>query len=324
MKKETLQQIQALRESKSNWPVFLHVASTVAFIALAFVAMKRFDHWLVSGLAFVVVGFMQYRFLMAIHEATHKNLFYPAAVNEVVGKIIAGFVGMSLVLYRKSHLQHHKAPQTIGEDVDAQIYQPPLEANPGLHRMCVLFAGVLSDTAHKFMRKFSSKPQFKHKAIETKRDYLQLGLIFVAQAALFAFFWKYFHWWNYFTHWAVPLVLVAQLLDRIRTFVEHGYNFFHLPEAPTIEELPQTTVDIQTNFFEQYLFAPYGFDMHLAHHTQLTVPFYRLKNLSDLLQQEEPSYKKPIRGSYLKILWQMIFAERKLVRAPQPQIAVAS
>ena len=324
MKRETLQQIQALRENKSALAVVLHVGSTFAFLGLAFYAMAHSSNWLTSLAAFGVIGFMQYRLVMAIHEATHKNLFYPVALNEALGKIICGMIGMNLALYRKSHLQHHKAPQTIGEDVDAQIYQPPLEANPGLHRMFVLFTGVLTDTARKFIRKFSSKPQFNHKAIETKPDYLQLGLILVAQAGLFAFFWKYLHWWNYFTHWAVPLVLVAQLLDRIRTFVEHGYNFFHLPDAPSIEELPQTTVDIETNFFEQYLFAPYGFDMHLAHHTQLTVPFYRLKKLSQILQQQERDYSKPIRGSYLRILWQMIFAERKLVRAPQQRVAVAS
>ena len=99
----------------------------------------------------------------------------------------------------------------------------------------------------KFIRQFSSSPQFKHKTIETKRDYLQLFLILAAQAGLAVFFTLYLHWWNYFTHWLVPLVLVAQSLDRIRTFVEHGYCFFQFEDTSRIEALPQMTIDVQTN-----------------------------------------------------------------------------
>ena len=63
--------------------------------------------------------------------------------------------------------------------------------------------------------------------------------------------------------------------------------------------------------------------MHLAHHAQLTVPFYRLKELSKILRTE-PGYGAPVRTSYLKILWRMIFAERKValsVPIPSSQFA---
>ena len=67
MTKETLQKIQELREDKRNFPVALHVGSTVALLALALVAMKLWPLWPVWVVAFVVIGFMQYRLVMAIH-----------------------------------------------------------------------------------------------------------------------------------------------------------------------------------------------------------------------------------------------------------------
>ena len=42
------------------------------------------------------------------------------------------------------------------------------------------------------------------------------------------------------------------------------------------------------------------------------VPFYNLRKLSKLLQENEPGYLQPIRRSYLAVLWDMINAEPKV------------
>jgi len=285
MTKETLQQVQALREDKRNLPVALHVGSTAVILALALVAMKLWPHWPV--------------WLWAIHEATHKNLFFPVAVNEAVGKGLSGLLGMNFLLYRKSHLQHHKSPQKIGEDVDAPLYSPPLRVRPGLPRAWALLTGVVVSLVRKIIRKFTTRAQFGSKTIETERDWVQLGLILAGQAALFAIFATQLHWWVYFTHW----------LDEVRRFVEHGYWYFHTSDPAPLDDLEQATVDIEATFLEAYLIAPFGFDTHLAHHTQLGVPFYNLRKLSKILQAGEPGYLQPIRRSYLAVLWEMINAE---------------
>ena len=142
MTRETLEKVQELREDKRNLPVALHVGSTVVILGAALVAMKLWPHPAVWAAAFVVIGFMQYRLVMAIHEATHKNLFFPAAVNEAMGKGLSGLLGMNFLLYRKSHLQHHKSPQKIGEDVDAPLYSPPLRVPPGLPRAWALLTEI--------------------------------------------------------------------------------------------------------------------------------------------------------------------------------------
>lgn len=320
MTKEILEQVRELREDRRNLPVALHVGSTVVLLSLALAAMKLWPLWPVWLAAFVVIGFMQYRLVMAIHEATHKNLFFPVAVNEVVGKGLSGLLGMNFLLYRKSHLQHHKAPQKIGEDVDAPLYSPPLRIPPGLPRAWALVSGVVVSLFRKLLRKFTTRAQFGSKTIETERDWVQLSLILAGQVALFAMFTTQFHWWAYFTHWLAPLVLIAQLLDEIRIFVEHGYWYFNTTNPAALDDLEQATVDIEATFLEAYLIAPFGFDTHLAHHAQFGVPFYNLRKLSKLLQEHEPGYLQPIRRSYLAVLWEMINAEPKV---PHPAAKVA-
>jgi len=73
MTKETLEKVRQLREDRRNLPVALHVGSTIGILALALVAMKLWPLWLVWIAALLVIGFMQYRLVMAIHEATHNR-----------------------------------------------------------------------------------------------------------------------------------------------------------------------------------------------------------------------------------------------------------
>lgn len=320
LSKQTLERVKALREDRRNLPVAAHVGSTLGFIAAALAGLWQFREpelnqvawWAVWLAGFVLIGLMQYRMVMSVHEATHKNLFFPAWLNEVVGKVLCGFLGMNLVMYRKSHLQHHKAPQTIGEDVDAPLYSPPLRVPPGWPRIWTLLTGVVGSLIRKIIRKFARQPEFAGRKLEVERDGVQVLLILAAQAGMLGFFATQIHWWAYLTHWLAPLLLVAQFMDELRIFVEHGYHYFLTTDPHPLDELPQSTIDVETNFLERYLFAPYGFDMHLAHHAQLTVPFYNLRRLARILRENEPDYGRPVRASYASLLWRMIFAEPRV------------
>ena len=88
---------------------------------------------------------------------------------------LSGLLGMNFLLYRKSHLQHHKSPQKIGEDVDAPLYSPPLRVPPGLPRAWALLTGVVVSLVRKVIRKFTTRAQFGSKTIETERDWVQSG-----------------------------------------------------------------------------------------------------------------------------------------------------
>ncbi len=311
---ELRQEIASLRRKQENWSSLFEVSSTYAFIGLTLWALKHYPAGWMYALAFVALGFMQYRLVMSTHEATHKTLFYPVWLNEFFGVFHSALVGISFFNYRKTHLEHHKNPQSIDEDIDSYIYRPLLETKPGFPRLALLVFGVLLDISEKVKRKLIGARR-RHEATVTTKNASslpgQMIPILLSQGALFAFFAWYLHWSFYFVFWVAPVLLIALSLDRARTFLEHGYQYiFSNQTFESFKQAPQSTIDVDTNPIERYLFAPFGFSYHQAHHTYLTVPYYNLHKLADLLQSNEPSYFKRVHGSYLAILVRMIWADK--------------
>lgn len=310
--------VAELRKRKSNLPPALGVFSTFLFVGLSFWVIQHHPSWWVGVLAFIFIGFMQYRLVLASHEAAHKNLFSPVWLNEAGGLFCASLVGVSLFNYRKAHFEHHKAPQSIQDDIDGYIYRPLLKARPGWPRLFLLIAGNYLDILTKLRRKFFGDGNLKgsHAAAGEERPTFarlatQLLPIAAVQLAMWGVLFWYLNWWSYFVWWLAPIFVLALQLDRARTFLEHGYNyFFPGPPIENLAEAPQDTIDVATNPVERYLFAPFGFTYHQGHHAQLNVPFYNLRELSSLLEARQPGYHRRIEGSYVTILCKMLWADK--------------
>ncbi len=313
---ELRNKISELRQRRTNLHSVLHLAATFSLIALALWLLKTQPLPLVALPAFLLVGLMQYRLVMASHEATHKTLFHPVWLNEAAGLLTASLVGVSLFNYRKAHMEHHKSPQSIADDIDGYIYRPLLKCDPGWPRFWKLFSGLFVDIFVKFQRKLFGDGTTPMPGAETggtashlRSVFLQLAPIAVVQSAVLAFFAVYWQWWGYFPFWFVPIFLIALGMDRARTFLEHSYNyFFPGPPIPNLAQAPQDTIDVDTNALERFLFAPFGFAYHQAHHAQLTVPYYNLRELAGMLEQHQPGYHRRIKGSYLGLLFKVLWA----------------
>lgn len=310
--------VAELRKRKSNLPPALGVISTFLIIAFGLWVLKAHLTWWTGAFVFLLIGFMQYRLVLASHEAVHKNLFQPLRLNETGGLFCASLVGISLFNYRKAHLDHHKAPQSIQDDIDGYIYRPLLKARPGWPRLFLLVAGNYLDIFTKLRRKFLGDGDLggTHAAAGEERPSrkqvaLQLLPIIAMQVGMWALFTWYLNWWSYFVWWLAPIFALALQLDRTRTFLEHGYNyFFPGPPVENLAEASQDTIDVATGPIERYLFAPYGFSYHQGHHAQLTVPFYNLRDLTVLLEVHQPLYHRRIKSSYVLILFKMLWAHK--------------
>ncbi|MBX3745112.1 MAG: fatty acid desaturase [Verrucomicrobiae bacterium] len=308
--------IAQLRRQRRWWPTVAALGSTLAILALAvWVLREHLDAW-TGPLAFLAIGLMQYRLVLASHEATHKTLLQPVWLNEAAGLFCASLVGVSLFNYRRAHLEHHKAPQSIEEDIDGYIYRPLLRARPGWPRLVLLFTGNYVDILTKLRRKFFGDGDLEgaHAMAGAEQPgpmqvARQLAPLAVVQGGVWALFAWQVGWWSYPVFWLAPIFVVALQMDRIRTFLEHGYNyFFPGPPVADLSVAPQSTIDVETNPVERYLFAPFGFSDHQAHHAQLTVPFYNLPELRRLLESQQPGYVRRVRASYVTLLYRMIRA----------------
>ena len=311
---ELRQQVAELRKDQRNAHAFAHILTTYALLALNFWVLYRYPSWPVYIGSFFFIGLMQYRLVMSTHEATHKTLLFPASLNDAVGVFHSALMGISFFNYRKTHLEHHKNPQSIEQDIDSYIYRPLLETKPGLPRLSLLVFGVVWDVWEKIKRKLFGAKRVNETEVSTKNVqglFAQMAPIIICQLALIAFFTFVLQWWMYFALWAAPVTLIALSLDRARTFLEHGYQYIFSNQTwESFKEAPQCTVDIDTNPFERFFFAPFGFAYHQAHHTYLTVPFYNLPQLADLLEEKDTNYYRRVRGSYVGILAKMIWAPK--------------
>ena len=310
---ELRQQVAELRKDQRNLHAAAHVLATYALLAGAFWLLKAYPNSATYIFCFFFIGLMQYRLVMSTHEATHKNLFFPVWLNEFFGVFHSALVGISFFNYRKTHLEHHKNPQSIDEDIDSYIYRPLLEAKPGIRRLSLLVFGVVYDVAEKVVRKLrgATRRATSERVQNPTPLWMQMVPIAVCQVAIISFFVYFFKWWYYPIFWCVPVVLIALSLDRARTFLEHGFQYIFSNQTwESFKEAPQSTVDIDTNAVERFLFAPFGFAYHQAHHTYLTVPFYNLNKLADLLEQKEATYYRRVHGSYITILCKMIWAAK--------------
>lgn len=307
------QQVAELRTDQRNAHAAAHVAGTYLLLAVNFWVLKEYPNWVTWVFSFFFIGFMQYRLVMSTHEAVHKTLFFPARVNEFFGVFHSALVGISFFNYRKTHLEHHKNPQSIDEDIDSYIYRPLLEAKPGFKRLGLLIFGVLVDITEKIGRKLRGARRRSNNEVVRNATPLwaQMLPVLACQAGLIAFFTLYLSWWQYFVLWILPVLLIALSLDRARTFLEHGYQYvFSNQTWESFKQAPQSTIDVDTNPIERFFFAPYGFAYHQAHHTYLTVPFYNLPKLANLLESKDQSYYRRVRGSYIGILARMIWASK--------------
>ena len=313
---DTRKRIAELRQQRRWLPPVAALGSTFLILAGTLWLWHARPAWWTGAMTFVVIGFMQYRLVLAAHEATHKTLMPVVWLSEAVGLFCASLVGVSLFNYRRAHLEHHKYPQSIQDDIDGYIYRPLIKAAPGWQRFLLLITGNYADILTKLRRKFvgDGKLEGTHALAGTDRPgtaalLAQLLPLAAVQLGVWALFWWLFGWWTYFVFWLAPIFTIALQLDRIRTFLEHGYNYFF--PGPPIGDLavaPQSTIDVETNFFERYLFAPFGFSDHQAHHAQLTVPFYNLPELRRVLEEAQPGYVRRIRASYFTILARMLHA----------------
>jgi len=308
--------IAELRRRRRWMPSLAAIGSTFAFLGLAFWLLANHLQPAVSLLGFLLIGAMQYRLVLAAHEATHKTLMPPVWLSECVGLFCASLVGVSLFNYRRAHLEHHKYPQSIQDDIDGYIYRPLIRARPGWPRLWLLIAGNYIDIAIKIRRKFVGDGDLEgsHALVGSAKPgtgslLLQMLPIAGAQLAVASILYYFVAWWAYFVFWLAPIFVIALQLDRIRTFLEHGYRyFFPGPPIADLSVAPQSTIDVETNFLERYLFAPFGFADHQAHHAQLTVPFYNLPELRRVLEEAQPGYVRRVRASYFGILARMIHA----------------
>lgn len=291
--------LRDLRKDARNVALPGLAATYVALFGLIGVAASV-DRWWVYLAVLLPVGWLQYRVVLSGHEAVHQTLCYPRPLNELLGVVGQALVGVNFAAYRVQHLDHHRAT-SLADDPDGHIYGGIIHAPRGWRRWLTYTLGTFVEIVVKVWQKglgaagtrggrFERAPA----SWETRRDTVavlgaQLGLLVGLGL------WTG-HWWGYFALWIAPLFGVAVFLNRSRILVEHGLA---LLEGGNEVARSIPTVDIVPPPWQRWLFAPFAFHYHCAHHLHLTVPHYNLARLHALLAAQGADGFHRIEGDYL-------------------------
>lgn len=278
--------LRDLRRDERNVALPGLAATYLGVAAILGVAGAVDRAWLYA-LVFVPLGWLQYRVVLSGHEAVHQTLCHPRWLNEALGVVGQALVGVNFAAYRVQHLDHHRAT-TLADDPDGHIYGGIIRAPRGWRRWLTYTLGTFLEIAVKVWQKGLGAAGTRGGKLErapdsaaTRRD---TGAVLLAQLGLLVGlgFWTG-HWWGYLALWIGPLFFVAVFLNRSRILVEHGLA---LLEGGNEVARSIPTVDLVPPVWQRWLFAPFSFHYHCAHHLHLTVPHYNLARLHALLERQ--------------------------------------
>ena len=275
---------------KNNLHGFINFGATLTAITLVLYATTVLENIFLHILFFVVIGALQHRLSIFLHECLHFSLFKNKTLNINVGKVSAYLIFFNWG-YRKIHLKHHMH-LGLDDDPDAENYiHYPSGIKFFTKDLLLNLFGLAAFT--QFLHQNLKKANFTANSSSEKMPLL------IIQSLIFSFFFFSEFWWGYFVFWIFPLVSIAKTLAHFRNVAEHVL-LRPIPDNKDLERLRT----IKSNFFEKFFFAPLGFNYHAEHHMFPGVPYHKLASLSCRLM-DQPYYKENIdyyNGGYCSLL----------------------
>lgn len=241
------------------------VVKNAALLVAAIAVAVRWPHPAVVVAAVVVVAAGQHGLAVLVHEAAHGRLYASRRWNDLVGKLCAWPMGLSMLTYRMIHRIHHNH---LYEPVDPDLALIAGYPRGRTYLLAKLAKDLFGLTTLKNVRYFAharaagSTPA----RAAARRDRRLAAAVYLGAlaAAIATGTWGWF-----LLLWALPLTTVFQVLLRLRAVCEHG----------AVEDLSTPLRAARTTLppvWLCWLLFPHQVFHHVEHHLYPSVPFYRL------------------------------------------------
>jgi fatty acid desaturase len=235
-------------------------------------------HPAVTLIAMFLIATRQQACFVIAHDAAHYRLFGNRTLNDIVGRVTGGIVGISMPTYRVTHRLHHNH---LYEKQDPDI---PLNAGYPRGRtylLTKLFKDLFGRTAYATYRYFFGAPAINDETGNTSRPlndtsprlrsaaradrWWVLGFHVVMPLTAFAGGFLI----EYLVLWVLPLLTFLQPVLRLRAICEHG----------AVSDFSSPLTAARTNTgprWLMWLFFPHHVNFHIEHHMYPSIPFYNL------------------------------------------------
>jgi fatty acid desaturase len=253
----------------------------VAFAALA-IAMNNYNSFF-AALTVVPIGFAMGYVLHYLaefqHAAAHFNLSRDPQRNDLAANLFLGLLlATDIKVYRVIHMMHHKWHGTVKDPENSYVSE--LNA--------AYFLRWLSGRAT--IQKLIAGPKLEEGDINAsaKQGAMLLKLTSLMLHGAIALAAIYFHFYVFALSWAFAVAIVFPLLCDLRVILEHRRL-----DADPDEDYVTSDHGAFTRMFGGSLiartFGGAGFNKHLLHHIDPSVPFERLDEMDAFLRMTEAS-----------------------------------
>ncbi|MBL4740028.1 MAG: fatty acid desaturase family protein [Sneathiella sp.] len=260
----------------------LAIAQTVGLIGLAVGLSVYFWTPLVVIPCILFIATRQQACFVIAHDAAHYRLFKGRWLNDLVGRLVASPVGISICSYRILHRLHHN--HLYGrQDPDIPLHGGYPRGKAYLAKK--LLKDLTGGTAFKTFAYFFGAPATNNELVEgdnkklrplddtspvlrkaADRDRWSI-VTFHLIAPVAAYFTGFLP--EYLLLWILPLLTFLQPILRFRAICEHG----------AVDDLKNPVRASRTNtgpFWIRFLFFPHSVNYHIEHHLYPSIPHYNL------------------------------------------------
>jgi fatty acid desaturase len=271
---ETVRGLSRLDPARATWSLF----KTWGLIAATAAVAVRWPHPLLVAAAVVVMAGAQHGLAVLTHEAAHHRMYRTRWLNDLVGRLCAWPMALSMLSYRLIHRVHHNH---LYEEVDPDLALIAGYPRGRAYLLRKLAKDLLGITTLKNARYFVRLPapgavkdetQSRLRRIARRDRRLATAVYFGLLAASIATgTWRWF-----VILWILPLVSVLQLMLRLRAVCEHGaVTDLSTPLRAARTTLPPLPL--------RWLLFPHDVFYHVEHHLYPSVPHYRLRDCHQAL-----------------------------------------
>lgn len=263
-----LKQLNQRSDARGWMQLGSHLAAIAIMVALQAMALGTWWVLLTGFVLGVLINFLY----AAQHELSHSTVFANRKLNEFWGRVIGFFMIFPRDFDQVMHFAHHKWTQDW--ERDGELVREPYTLKSyllwlsGISYWRNRVVGLLRRARGVIVEPYI-RPEEEAKIIRESRIHVALYAAIIIVSLAFG------NWW-WLTFWILPMV-ITKPVHQLQNTIEH----LGLSHEDNILENTRST---RTNALMRWLCwqMPY----HTAHHTFPSVPFWKLRDLNDKIEQQ--------------------------------------
>lgn len=240
--------------------------------------------WVAYGVSSVLLAVLYFRGFSAMHEAVHSTLHPNKKINDVLGRCYGILCFLPFDHWKEIHLIHHQWAGNIEKDpvrkLVLEFRKPPTTSRRVINWLWKAWFPVLA-IMQEYVFWSLCMMRFLQKNERDLRRFFSLALPVAAWGAIFAFVS-----WPVTAFVLVPSIVMYLSLVEVINFPHH----MSLPQyegetkLPLWEQYKISRTCLYQSWFESFVLL--NFNYHTEHHLFPTLPWYRLKTLSQRLRSD--------------------------------------